>query len=240
VGIFRANSQGEDVLVFSPNTHGDDNGHNNNIQNLTGSHIGVARHLRQQTHKPKGPNYCLSDFVMPLSQRRTDYMGAFAVTAGIGEEQIAKAYEDDGDDYNAIMSKAIADRLAEAFAEYLHEQVRTDLWGYSKDEQLDNEALIGEKYQGIRPAPGYSACPEHTEKQLIWDLLDVEASIGMQLTSSYAMWPGASVSGWYFAHPESRFFAVAKIQQDQLKDYAQRKGWSIAEAEKWLTPNLNN
>jgi 5-methyltetrahydrofolate--homocysteine methyltransferase len=240
VGIFRANSQGEDILVFSPDTHGDDNGHNNNIQNLTGSHIGVAHHLRQQTHKPKGPNYCLSDFVMPLSQRRTDYMGAFAVTAGIGEDQIAKAYEDDGDDYNAIMSKAIADRLAEAFAEYLHEQVRTDLWGYSKDEQLDNEALIGEKYQGIRPAPGYSACPEHTEKQLIWDLLDVEASIGMQLTSNYAMWPGASVSGWYFAHPESRFFAVAKIQQDQLKDYAQRKGWSIAEAEKWLTPNLNN
>ena len=240
VGIFPANSQGEDVLVFSPDRHSDENALNNNIQNVTGSHIGVAHHLRQQTHKPKGPNYCLSDFVMPLSQRRTDYMGAFAVTAGIGEEQIAKAYEDDGDDYNSIMSKAIADRLAEAFAEYLHEQVRTDLWGYNKGEQLDNEALIGEKYQGIRPAPGYSACPEHTEKQLIWDLLDVEASIGMQLTSSYAMWPGASVSGWYFAHPESRFFAVAKIQQDQLKDYAQRKGWSIAEAEKWLTPNLND
>jgi 5-methyltetrahydrofolate--homocysteine methyltransferase len=177
---------------------------------------------------------------MPLSQHRTDYMGAFAVTAGIGEDELAKAYEADGDDYNSIMSKAIADRLAEAFAEYLHEQVRKELWGYGKDEQLDNEALIGEKYQGIRPAPGYSACPEHTEKQLIWDLLDVEATIGMQLTSSYAMWPGASVSGWYFAHPDARYFAVAKIQQDQLKDYAMRKDWPISEAEKWLTPNLNN
>ena len=238
VGIFPANSQGEDVLVFSPDAHRDVD--NTGIQNLTGSHIGVAHHLRQQTHKPKGPNYCLSDFVMPLSQHRTDYMGAFAVTAGIGEDELAKAYEADGDDYNSIMSKALADRLAEAFAEYLHEQVRKELWGYGKDEQLDNEALIGEKYQGIRPAPGYSACPEHTEKQLIWDLLDVEASIGMQLTSSYAMWPGASVSGWYFAHPEARYFAVAKIQQDQLKDYAVRKDWPIAEAEKWLTPNLNN
>jgi 5-methyltetrahydrofolate--homocysteine methyltransferase len=167
-------------------------------------------------------------------------MGAFAVTAGIGEDELAKAFEDDGDDYNSIMSKAVADRLAEAFAEYLHEKVRKELWGYAKDEQLDNQALIGEKYQGIRPAPGYAACPEHTEKQLIWDLLDVEASIGMKLTSSYAMWPGASVSGFYFAHPESRYFAVAKIQKDQLKDYAQRKSWSIEEAEKWLLPNLND
>jgi len=243
VGIFSANSQGEDVLVFSADSHAGANeaqsSENTDVQNITGTEIGVARHLRQQTHKPKGPNYCLSDFVMPLSQRRTDYMGAFAVTAGIGEDELAKAYEDDGDDYNSIMSKAIADRLAEAFAEYLHQQVRKELWGYAKDESLDNEALIGEKYQGIRPAPGYAACPEHTEKQLIWDLLDVEASIGMQLTSSYAMWPGASVSGWYFAHPEARYFAVAKIQQDQLKDYAQRKSWTQAEAEKWLLPNLN-
>jgi 5-methyltetrahydrofolate--homocysteine methyltransferase len=138
------------------------------------------------------------------------------------------------------MSKAIADRLAEAFAEYLHERVRKEIWGYAKDERLDNQSLIGEKYQGIRPAPGYAACPEHTEKQLIWDLLDVEASIGMQLTSSYAMWPGASVSGFYFAHPESRYFAVAKIQQDQLKDYAQRKSWPIEKAEKWLSPNLSD
>ncbi len=233
VGIFPANSVDEDVYVFSPNA--DDSNKADPESN-----IGIAHHLRQQTHKPKGPNYCLSDFVMPLSENRTDYMGAFAVTAGIGEDELAKAYEADGDDYNSIMSKAIADRLAEAFAEYLHQQVRKEIWGYAKNESLDNQSLIGEKYQGIRPAPGYAACPEHTEKQLIWDLLDVEASIGMELTSSYAMWPGASVSGFYFAHPESRYFAVAKIQADQLKDYAQRKGWTIEKAEKWLMPNLND
>ena len=228
VGIFPANSQDEDILVYDPQS--------TDTQKV----IGVAHHLRQQTHKPKGPNYCLSDFVMPVTQNRQDYIGAFAVTAGIGEDEIAKAFEDDGDDYNSIMSKAIADRLAEAFAEYLHQQVRKELWGYAADEQLDNEQLIAEKYQGIRPAPGYAACPEHTEKQLIWDLLDVEDSIGMKLTSSYAMWPGAAVSGWYFAHPDTRYFAVAKIQQDQLKNYAQRKNWSIEEAEKWLMPNLQD
>lgn len=236
VGIFPANSQGEDVLVFPPELSGADE----LAARAIDSTIGVAHHLRQQTHKPKGPNYCLSDFIMPHSENRTDYMGAFAVTAGIGEDELAKAYEADGDDYNSIMSKAIADRLAEAFAEYLHEQVRKVLWGYAENESLDNAALIGEKYQGIRPAPGYAACPEHTEKQLIWDLLDVETSIGMQLTSSYAMWPGASVSGWYFAHPDARYFAVAKIQKDQLKDYAQRKNWTLNEAEKWLMPNLND
>jgi 5-methyltetrahydrofolate--homocysteine methyltransferase len=202
--------------------------------------IGVAHHCRQQTQKPRGFNYCLSDYVMPEAVNGRDYLGAFAVTAGIGEDQLAKAYEQDGDDYNAIMSKAIADRLAEAFAEYLHERVRKELWGYAKDEKLDNKGLIGEKYQGIRPAPGYAACPEHTEKQLIWDLLDVENSIGMKLTSSYAMWPGAAVSGWYFAHPDAKYFAVAKIQQDQLDSYAERKGWSTAVAEKWLTPNLQD
>jgi 5-methyltetrahydrofolate--homocysteine methyltransferase len=200
----------------------------------------VAHHCRQQTEKPKGFNYCLSDFVMPESVNGKDYIGAFAVTTGIGEDEIAAAYEKDGDDYNSIMSKAIADRLAEAFAEYLHERVRKELWGFAADETLDNNALIAEKYQGIRPAPGYAACPEHTEKQLIWDLLDVENSIGMKLTESYAMWPGAAVSGWYFSHPESRYFAVAKIQRDQLSDYAKRKGWSVEEAEKWLTPNLQD
>lgn len=226
VGIFPANAVGEDIKIFDP------------IQ--ANKVLGVSHHLRQQTHKPKGPNYCLSDFIMPESEGRQDYVGAFAVTAGIGEDEIAKAYEADGDDYNSIMSKAVADRLAEAFAEYLHLIVRKELWAYAPDEKLDNVSLIAEKYQGIRPAPGYAACPEHTEKQLIWDLLDVEESIGMELTSSYAMWPGAAVSGWYFAHPESRYFAVAKIQQDQLKDYAQRKSWTIEEAEKWLLPNLND
>ncbi|MDT0582867.1 MULTISPECIES: methionine synthase [Alteromonadaceae] len=226
VGIFPANAVGEDIKIFDP------------IQ--ANKVLGVSHHLRQQTHKPKGPNYCLSDFIMPESEGRQDYVGAFAVTAGIGEDEIAKAYEADGDDYNSIMSKAVADRLAEAFAEYLHLIVRKELWAYAPDEKLDNVSLIAEKYQGIRPAPGYAACPEHTEKQLIWDLLDVEDTIGMELTSSYAMWPGAAVSGWYFAHPESRYFAVAKIQQDQLKDYAQRKSWTIEEAEKWLLPNLND
>ncbi|MBT1450851.1 methionine synthase [Glaciecola sp. XM2] len=226
VGIFPANSVNEDIKVFSPES--------------PDTVIGIAHHCRQQTEKPKGFNYCLSDFVMPEGRYGRDYMGAFAVTAGIGEDELAAAFEKDGDDYNSIMSKAIADRLAEAFAEYLHERVRKELWGYAKDEKLDNNALISEKYQGIRPAPGYAACPEHTEKQLIWDLLDVENSIGMKLTESYAMWPGAAVSGWYFAHPESRYFAVAKIQQDQLQDYAQRKGWTIEQAEKWLMPNLQD
>ncbi len=202
--------------------------------------IGKGEHLRQQTLKPKGFNYCLSDFVAPKTANKTDYIGAFAVTAGIGEEELAKAFEKDGDDYNSIMVKAIADRLAEAFAEYLHKIVRKELWGYAADETLNNEALIAEKYQGIRPAPGYAACPEHTEKQLIWDLLDVEKEIGMQLTESYAMWPGASVSGWYFSHPDCRYFAVAKIQQDQLSEYAQRKSWNIEKAEKWLAPNLQD
>jgi 5-methyltetrahydrofolate--homocysteine methyltransferase len=137
------------------------------------------------------------------------------------------------------MVKAIADRLAEAFAEYLHKKVRTDFWGFASAESLSNDDLIREKYQGIRPAPGYAACPEHTEKQVIWDLLDVEKHTGMKLTESYAMWPGASVSGWYFSHPYSRYFAVAQIQQDQLEDYAQRKEWSILEAERWLGPNIN-
>ena len=145
-----------------------------------------------------------------------------------------------GDDYNGIMVKAVADRLAEAFAEYLHERVRKEYWGYAKDEDLSNEELIREKYQGIRPAPGYAACPEHTEKQIIWDLLDAEKHTGMKLTESYAMWPGASVSGWYFAHPESKYFAVAKIQSDQVEDYASRKGWTLEEAEKWLSPNLSD
>lgn len=233
VGIFPANSQDEDVLIYDHQGLNEDTFEAPTV-------IGTAHHLRQQTHKPKGPNYCLSDFVMPSSEGRHDYVGAFAVTAGIGEDDIAKAYELDGDDYNSIMSKAIADRLAEAFAEYLHQKVRKELWGYAADEALDNQQLIAEKYQGIRPAPGYAACPEHTEKQLIWDLLDVEESIGMKLTSSYAMWPGASVSGWYFSHPDTRYFAVAKIQQDQLKNYAQRKGWSLETAEKWLAPNLQD
>ncbi|NMH59599.1 methionine synthase [Alteromonas ponticola] len=224
-GVFAAANIGDDIEIYADNKR-------NHV-------VGVAHHLRQQTLKPDYPNYCLADFVAPKSSGVEDYMGAFAVTAGIGEDELAKCYRDDGDDYNAIMVKAVADRLAEAFAEFLHERVRKEIWGYAADENLDNDALIREKYQGIRPAPGYAACPEHTEKQLIWDLLDAEKHTGMRLTDSYAMWPGASVSGWYFAHPQSRYFAVAKIQSDQVEDYAQRKQWDITTANKWLAPNIN-
>jgi 5-methyltetrahydrofolate--homocysteine methyltransferase len=200
--------------------------------------LGISSQLRQQTEKKKGANNCLADFIAPKSSGKADYFGAFAVTGGIGEDELAEAYKQEGDDYNAIMVKAVADRLAEGFAEYLHAQVRKEYWGYAADETLSNEELIRENYQGIRPAPGYPACPEHTEKGLIWELLDVEQRIGMQLTESYAMWPGAAVSGWYFSHPDSRYFAVASIQKDQVEDYAQRKNMSLEEAERWLAPNL--
>ena len=226
IGLFPANRQDDDVVMYADESRQET--------------LGVAHHLRQQTDKPKGANYCLSDFVAPVGSGINDYIGAFAVTGGIGEDELAASYEEKGDDYNAIMVKAVADRLAEAFAEYLHEQVRKQYWGYAPDESLSNDDLIREKYQGIRPAPGYAACPEHTEKQLIWDLLNAEEHTGMKLTESYAMWPGASVSGWYFAHPEARYFAVAKIQQDQVEDYATRKGWDIETAQRWLGPNLND
>jgi 5-methyltetrahydrofolate--homocysteine methyltransferase len=221
-GVFAANSVDDDI----------------HITNSDGEVV-VAHHLRQQTHKPKGANYCLSDYIAPLDSQRQDYIGAFAVTAGIGEEALSAAYIADGDDYNSIMVKALADRLAEAFAEYLHQQVRVEGWGYAADETLDNESLIRELYQGIRPAPGYAACPEHTEKQLIWDLLDAQARTTMELTESYAMFPGAAVSGWYFAHPDARYFAVAQIQADQVADYTARKGWDDQTAQMWLGPNIN-
>ena len=226
IGLFPANRVNDDVEIYTDESR-------NQIQ-------GVAHHLRQQTLKDKFANYCLADFVAEKSSGINDYVGAFAVTGGIGEDELADSYIQTGDDYNGIMVKAVADRLAEAFAEYLHEQVRKHYWGYAADESLSNEELIREKYQGIRPAPGYAACPEHTEKQLIWDLLSAEQHTGMKLTESYAMWPGASVSGWYFAHPDAKYFAVAKIQADQVEDYATRKGWTIEEAEKWLGPNLSD
>lgn len=225
MGIFPANRVVDDIEIYQDESR----------QQV----MAVSHHLRQQTDKPKGFNYCLSDYIAPKASKRPDYIGAFAVTAGIGEDELAKKFELAGDDYNAILVKSIADRLAEAFAEYLHQQVRKQWWGFAADETLSNDDLIREKYQGIRPAPGYAACPEHTEKQIIWDLLQVEQRIGMKLTESFAMWPGASVSGWYFSHPDSRYFAVAQIQQDQLQDYADRKGWTLDEAEKWLGPNLN-
>ena len=222
VGIFPANSVNEDIELTNEN----------------GEALMTLNHLRQQLDK-KGntPNFCLSDFIAPKDSGVQDYMGAFAVTAGINIDPLVEAYEADHDDYNSIMVKAVADRLAEAFAEMMHYKFRTEIWGYS-DEDFNNDNLIEEKYRGIRPAPGYPSCPEHSEKEKLWDLLDVEKNTGMTLTSSYAMLPTASVSGWYFAHPESRYFGVAKINQEQLENYASRKGISPDQAERLLSPNL--
>ncbi|PSV96687.1 methionine synthase [Photobacterium iliopiscarium] len=224
-GLFPANNIGDDIEVYTDETR---------TEVLT-----VLHGLRQQTKKPKGPNYCLSDYIAPKGSGKADWIGAFAVTGGIGEYDIADQFKAQGDDYNAIMVQAVADRLAEAFAECMHQMVRKQIWGYAVDEDLSNDDLIREKYQGIRPAPGYAACPEHTEKGAIWQLLNAEANTGMVLTESYAMWPGAAVSGWYFSHPDARYFAVAQIQHDQLESYADRKGWDLIEAEKWLGPNLS-
>ncbi len=223
--MFPANSVGDDIEVYTDESRTEV--------------LKVLHNLRQQTEKPKGFNYCLSDYIAPKDSGKADWIGGFAVTGGIGERELADEYKANGDDYNAIMIQAVADRLAEAFAEYLHKEVRKDIWGYSPDEDLSNDDLIREKYQGIRPAPGYPACPEHTEKGTLWELMDIENAIDMSLTSSYAMWPGASVSGMYFSHPDARYFAIAQIQQDQVESYADRKGWDMLEAEKWLGPNIN-
>ncbi|MFA0711731.1 methionine synthase [Vibrio splendidus] len=223
--MFPANSVGDDIEVYTDESRTEV--------------LKVLHNLRQQTEKPKGFNYCLSDYIAPKDSGKADWIGGFAVTGGIGERELADEYKANGDDYNAIMIQAVADRLAEAFAEYLHKEVRKDIWGYSPDENLSNDDLIREKYQGIRPAPGYPACPEHTEKGTLWELMDVEKAIDMSLTTSYAMWPGASVSGMYFSHPDARYFAIAQIQQDQVDSYADRKRWDMLEAEKWLGPNIN-
>ncbi len=195
--------------------------------------------LRQQSQKTKGAsNLALADFVAPKSSGKKDYIGAFCVTTGFGVDEWAAEFEKNLDDYNAIMVKALADRFAEAFAEYLHEKVRKEFWGYASGENLSNEALIEEEYKGIRPAPGYPACPDHLEKPTIWKLLDVENKIGVKLTESMAMWPASSVSGYYFAHPESKYFGLGKIKDDQVADYAKRRGISTADAAKWLGPNI--
>ncbi len=196
--------------------------------------------LRQQKQKPPGrPNHSLVDFVAPKETGLEDYVGLFAVTTGIGADEAAQRFEEENDVYNSIMVKALADRLAEAFAELLHRRVRKEFWGYASDENLDPDDLIREEYQGIRPAPGYPACPEHTEKRKLWELLDVEENAGISLTESCAMTPGAAVSGYYFSHPDSRYFGVAEINRDQVSDYAERKGMTLEEAEKWLSPNLS-
>jgi len=209
------------------------------VRDEHGKVLAILHHLRQQTIKPDGkPNLSLADFVAPKESGLTDYVGGFITTAGIGAEELAKDYEAKGDDYSAIMVKALADRLAEACAEWLHERVRKEYWGYAPDEQLDNEALIKEQYKGIRPAPGYPACPDHTEKGTLFRLLDPQGASGVSLTEHYAMLPTAAVSGWYFAHPEAQYFAVGKIDRDQVESYSKRKGQDVAVSERWLAPNL--
>jgi 5-methyltetrahydrofolate--homocysteine methyltransferase len=224
-GLFPANAVGDDVELYADDER---------KQVLQRFHF-----LRQQSNK-EGSEPCrsLADFIAPKETGLPDHIGAFAVTSGIGLKELCESYRAKHDDYNAIMAEALADRLAEAFAECLHKCVRNE-WGYGCSENLSSADLIQEKYRGIRPAPGYPACPDHTEKGTLWDLLDVEAKTGIRITESFAMWPGSSVSGLYFAHPESRYFSLGKIGRDQVADYSKRKGMSIAEVERWLGQNLN-
>ena len=209
------------------------------VYDAEGNVLSRLHHLRQQSIiRDQGPNRCLADYVAPKASGISDYIGGFIVTAGIGVDELCKQYQAQGDDYNAIMVQALADRLAEACAEWLHQQVRTQYWAYAPDETLDNEALIREKYTGIRPAPGYPACPDHTEKGPLFKLLDPEGSCAVWLTEHYAMFPTAAVSGWYFAHPEAKYFAVGKIEKDQVEHYAARKQQNLEQTERWLMPNL--
>ncbi len=226
IGLFPANVvDDDDIEVYADETRQ--------------TSIARLHHLRQQSeHRLGVPNRCLADFVAPKSTGLADYVGGFAVTAGLGSKEKVLEFKQQHDDYNAILLESLADRLAEAFAERLHQRVRKEFWAYVPDERLDNVALIDEKYQGIRPAPGYPACPEHTEKGALWKLLDVEKNAAIQLTESYAMWPGAAVSGWYFSHPQSQYFVVGRLAKDQIADYATRKGWTLLEAEKWLASSL--
>jgi 5-methyltetrahydrofolate--homocysteine methyltransferase len=220
VAFYPAVRQGDDVSI-----------------ELENSNQATFHFLRQQNKKAQNlPNFCLADFIS--STKGEDYLGLFAVTAGIGLEKLVELYKANQDDYSEIMVKALADRLAEAFAECLHEKVRRELWGYAKNESLSNDQLIDEKYNGIRPAPGYPACPDHTEKKLLFELLQAE-NVGITLTESYAMYPGAAVSGYYFSHPDSKYFGLGKIQKDQVEDYAKRKNKPVKEIEKWLAPNLS-
>jgi 5-methyltetrahydrofolate--homocysteine methyltransferase len=226
LGFYHANSENhDDVVVY-------------NDKNFSDTKMRLL-HLRQQRVKPAGQaQNCLSDYVAPVDSGLADYIGGFAVTAGIGIDEHVRRFEKDHDDYSAIILKALADRLAEALAEYMHEKVRREFWAYADNEELSNKELIAEQYRGIRPAPGYPACPDHTEKGKLWQLLDVEANIGLQLTESFAMFPTAAVSGFYFSHPDARYFSVGQIDRDQVVSYAERNGMSVVEAEKWLSPNL--
>lgn len=228
VGFWPAYAEGDDIVIDAPDH-----------ARFAASGKVTIHTLRQQAEKVKGdPYYALSDFIAPKGSGIQDYFGGFAVTAGIGTDELVQRFEKVHDDYNGIMVKALADRFAEAFAERMHELVRTELWGYAKNEGLTNADLIKEKYQGIRPAPGYPACPDHTEKRTLFDLLEAEKNVDMHLTESFAMYPASSVSGFYFSHPESRYFALGKIGKDQVEDYAIRKGLSLEDTERWLGPNL--
>jgi 5-methyltetrahydrofolate--homocysteine methyltransferase len=231
-GLFPAARTDDDIEVYACDGQTGDEDRDELLMTL--------HQLRQQSKKPAGQyNRCLADYVAPKGSGIDDYIGAFAVSAGFGADKLVKLFDADHDAYNSILVKAVTDRLAEASAEYLHQKIRCEYWGFAKNESLDNEALIREQYQGIRPAPGYPACPEHTEKGLLWKLLKVDENIGMELTSSFAMWPSAAVSGWYFAHPDAKYFAVAKLAKDQLIDYATRKEMTLPQAERWLSANLD-
>src|SRR6202051_1309297 len=226
IGFWPANAEGDDIAVYADDSRK--------------QQIATFHTLRQQLENPERRfNAALSDFIAPVSSGVPDYIGAFVVTAGIGDDVIADRFKNANDDYSSILCKALADRLAEAFAERMHARVRREFWGYAPDEALSPEDLILEKYQGIRPAPGYPAQPDHTEKATLFALLDAEKTAGVKLTESFAMWPGSSVSGLYFGHAESFYFGVGRIERDQVEDYAARKGWSVAEAERWLAPVLN-
>jgi 5-methyltetrahydrofolate--homocysteine methyltransferase len=225
LGFWPANARGDDILVYGDEERDEP--------------IAVLHSLRQQLSKREGrANTALSDFIAPRESRLADYIGGFTVTAGIGEDEVAERFKRANDDYSAIMVKALADRVAEAFAERLHQRVRKEFWGYAADETFSYDQLIAEKYRGIRPAPGYPAQPDHTEKSTLFRLLKSER-IGVKLTESFAMWPGAAVCGLYFSHPQSAYFGVGKIERDQVEDYAQRTGWTVAECERWLAPILN-
>jgi 5-methyltetrahydrofolate--homocysteine methyltransferase len=224
IGFWPANADEDDIVLYA-----DEN---------RSTPIARLHTIRQQMARESDkPNLALADFIAPHGI--PDYIGGFAVTSGIGEEKHIKRFEADKDDYSAILLRALADRLAEAFAERLHERVRREFWSYAPDENFSPEQLIREQYRGIRPAPGYPAQPDHTEKATLFRLLDAEKRAGIRLTESFAMWPGSSVSGLYFSHPEARYFGTGKIERDQVEDYARRKGWSLAEAERWLSPILN-
>jgi len=226
IGLWPAANVGDDVEVYADTDR---------TQRLA-----VLHSLRQQVDKPvERPDFCLADFIAPKEFDKPDWLGGFAVTAGIGIEEHLARFEADYDDYSSILLKALADRLAEAFAEHMHERVRREFWGFVPDESLDNDALIAEKYRGIRPAPGYPACPDHTEKTALFALLDVTRNTGIELTEGFAMYPTAAVSGWYYSHPESQYFVVGRLSKEQVEDYAKRKGWTLVEAERWLASNLD-